>query len=222
MTVKKQTSKTIVPFVLLLLSSLLVSCTAFSGLAWPPDAKAKDRKESVTDTIPRIKELECRDIFEQARKEQWDSIKVADFGQPYVNSYPNTLADSIIEYAKLFLGTPYAAAGKGPNRFDCSGFTAFVFRHFGYELRATSKGQLDDGWKVVTRPDELRCGDLVFFGGRSKTREIGHVGIVVSNDPVRHSFTFIHASVRLGVTISGSTESYYYPRYITACRVLPE
>ena len=221
MSVHKQTSVTFVPFALLLLSSLLMGCTALSDMVRPRDA-SKNRAAYASDTIPRIKELEGRDIFEQARKEQWDSIQITDFGQPFNYSYPSTLADSIIEYAKLFLGAPYVYAGKGPNKFDCSGFTAFVFRHFGYELRASAKGQLDDGWKVITRPDELRCGDLVFYGGRSKTREIGHVGIVVSNDPDLHRFTFIHASVRLGVTISGSTESYYYPRYITACRILPE
>lgn len=221
MSVENQTSVSFVLFALLLLSSLLVGCTAFSGLVRPRDANKK-RAADANDTIPRIKELESRDIFELSRIGQWDSIQVSDFGLPYAYSYSNTLADSIIEYAKLFLGAPYVYAGKGPNKFDCSGFTAFVFRHFGYELRASAKGQLDDGWKVITKPDELRCGDLVFYGGRGKTREIGHVGIVVSNDPTLHRFTFIHASVRLGVTISGSTEAYYYPRYITACRILPE
>lgn len=221
MSVENQTSVSFVLFALLLLSSLLVGCTAFSGLVRPRDANKK-RAADANDTIPRIKELESRDIFELSRIGQWDSIQVSDFGLPYAYSYSNKLADSIIEYAKLFLGAPYVYAGKGPNKFDCSGFTAFVFRHFGYELRASAKGQLDDGWKVITKPDELRCGDLVFYGGRGKTREIGHVGIVVSNDPTLHRFTFIHASVRLGVTISGSTEAYYYPRYITACRILPE
>jgi hypothetical protein len=222
MRANKRISIVIVSFVLILLSSLLVGCTALTSLAQPRDANLRKRVELAGDIISRIKELESRDFFEQARREQWDSIRVTDFGQPYLYSYPNTLADSIIEYAKLFLGVPYMSAGKGPNKFDCSGFTSFVFRHFGYELRATSKGQLDDGWKVITKPEELRCGDLVFYGGRSKTREIGHVGIVVSNDPIRRRFMFIHASVRLGVTISSSTESYYVPRYITACRILPE
>lgn len=221
MSVDKQKSVAFVPFALLLLSSLLVGCTAFSGLVHHRDA-SKKRAAYASDTLSRIKELESRDIFELSRIGQWDSIQVTDFGLPYAYSYSSTLADSIIEYAKLFLGTPYVYAGKGPNKFDCSGFTAFVFRHFGYELRASAKGQLDDGWKVITKPDDLRCGDLVFYGGRGKTREIGHVGIVVSNDPALHRFTFIHASVRLGVTISGSTEPYYFPRYITACRILPE
>ena len=222
MRVYKRISILVVSFTFVLLSSLLIGCTAFSGLTQPRDVASNKRTEYTNDTIPRIKELESRDFFEQTRRKQWDSIQVTDFGQPYLYSYPNTLADSIIEYAKLFLGVPYMFAGKGPNQFDCSGFTAFVFRHFGYELRATSKGQLNDGWKVITKPDDLKCGDLVFYGGRSNTREIGHVGIVVSNDPVLHRFTFIHASVRLGVTISSSSEPYYVPRYITACRILPE
>ena len=217
----KQTSISIVPFALVLLSSLLMGCTAISSLM-RRDATPEKRVEYANDTIPRIKELQYRDFLEKAREEQWDSIRLTNYGQPFSYAYPSTLADSIVEYAKLFLGVPYVYAGKGPNKFDCSGFTAFVFRHFGYELRASAKGQLDDGWKVITKPDELRCGDLVFYGGRSRTREIGHVGIVVSNDPVRHRFSFIHASVKLGVTISISTESYYAPRYITACRILPE
>ena len=217
----KPTSISAVPFLLVLLSSMLMGCNAISGLVHR-DTDSNKRVEHANDTIPRIKELECWDFLEKAREEQWDSIHLTNYGQPYTYSYPNTLADSIVEYAKRFIGTPYVYAGKGPNKFDCSGFTAFVFRHFGYELRASAKGQLDDGWKVLTKPDELRPGDLVFYGGRGKTREIGHVGIVVSNDPVRHRFSFIHASVKLGVTISVSTESYYYPRYITACRILPE
>lgn len=217
----KQTSISAVPFFLVLLSSMLMGCNAISRLVHR-DTDSNKRVEHANDTIPRIKELECWDFLEKAREEQWDSIHLTNYGQPYTYSYPNTLADSIVEYAKRFIGTPYVYAGKGPNKFDCSGFTAFVFRHFGYELRASAKGQLDDGWKVLTKPDELRPGDLVFYGGRGKTREIGHVGIVVSNDPVRHRFSFIHASVKIGVTISVSTESYYYPRYITACRILPE
>ena len=217
----KPTSISAVPFLLVLLSSMLMGCNAISGLVHR-DTDSNKRVEYANDTIPRIKELECWDFLEKAREEQWDSIHLTNYGQPYTYSYPNTLADSIVEYAKRFIGTPYVYAGKGPNKFDCSGFTAFVFRHFGYELRASAKGQLDDGWKVLTKPDELRPGDLVFYGGRGKTREIGHVGIVVSNDPAHHRFSFIHASVRLGVTISVSTESYYYPRYITACRILPE
>lgn len=222
MRVDKRTIRLEIVSVSLVILSLLSGCTALSSLFHPHSANRNERREYAFDTVPRIKELEYRDIFEIAREQQWDSVHVAELGQPYLVTRYNTLADSIIEYAKLFIGVPYVRAGKGPNKFDCSGFTSFVFRHFGYELRATAMGQLNDGWKVIVKPDELRRGDLVFYGGRKKKRDIYHVGIVVNNDTVCHRFTFIHATVKLGVTISSSTESYYIPRYITACRILPE
>jgi hypothetical protein len=149
---------------------------------------------------------------------EWDSVLKA---MPTV-SFSELLADSIIEYAKEFMGVPYKPNGNGPNTFDCSGFTHFVFKHFGYKLKRTTEGQLLDGWDIITNPRELRRGDLVFFGGRKHPKNLGHVGIVVDNDPESNNFTFIHATVHLGVTISAVTEKYYQTRYLTACRILPE
>lgn len=132
------------------------------------------------------------------------------------------IADSIIDYAMNFNGIPYMPGGNGPDKFDCSGFTKFVFNRFGYQLTRTVLGQLKDGWKEIDDPAELRRGDLVFYGSRKNPKRLGHVGIVVNNDPANHYFTFIHATVKLGVTVSASTENYYRIRYLNACRVLPE
>ena len=134
----------------------------------------------------------------------------------------NLLADSIIDYAKKFTGVPYQSGGNGPKIFDCSGFTLFVFKHFGYSLKRTVVGQLHDGWKEIDNTSELRRGDLVFYGARRDPQRMGHVAIVVDNYPEEHYFTFIHATVKLGVTISKSDEKYYRIRYMTACRILPE
>ena len=131
------------------------------------------------------------------------------------------MADSIIEYAMNFIGTPYKPGGNGPDKFDCSGFSRFVFKRFGYGLTRTVLGQLKDGTEIED-PAELRRGDLVFYGSRKNPKHLGHVGIVVDNDVAGGRFTFIHATVKLGVTVSASTEKYYRIRYLTACRVLPE
>ena len=40
----------------------------------------------------------------------------------------------MISYAKKFMGTRYVRGGKSPKGFDCSGFTGYVFRQFGYNL----------------------------------------------------------------------------------------
>ena len=132
-----------------------------------------------------------------------------------------TLGDQVVAYARTFLGTPYKLGASGPRLFDCSGFTRYVFKHFGYEMTQYTGAQFKEGREVASFAD-LQKGDLVFFGQRGSVRNIGHVGIVVSIDEERGSFRFIHASSSGGVIESESTQSYYQMRYIGARRFLPD
>lgn len=171
------------------------------------------------DSLRLMETQRFHDSCEWVLQAEWDSVMKTL--APTV-SFSDLLADSIIEYAKTFKGVPYRHGGNGPKKFDCSGFTLYVFRHFGYKLKRTCVGQLRDGWKEIDDPADLRRGDLVFFGGRRNPSKMGHVAIVVDNYPDEHFFTFIHATVKLGITISRSNEKYYRIRYMTACRILPE
>lgn len=129
------------------------------------------------------------------------------------------LIADMLDYASKFEGTRYRLGASGPNRFDCSGFTSFVFSKFGYELSRTSREQVNNG-RVVAK-NELQPGDLVFFNGRrAGGTRIGHVGIVTSADNENGTFEFIHASTSKGVVVSKSTEAYYDKRYVKACRVI--
>jgi poly-gamma-glutamate capsule biosynthesis protein CapA/YwtB (metallophosphatase superfamily) len=127
---------------------------------------------------------------------------------------------NIIDFSKQFLGVPYRFGSKGIKSFDCSGFTAFVFGNFGYNIGATCISQIRQGIKVVK--EELQIGDLIFFKGRnSKSDKAGHVGIVVSNDE-DGNIKFIHACNR-GVIIDELNKApYYKQRYITGLRILTE
>jgi poly-gamma-glutamate capsule biosynthesis protein CapA/YwtB (metallophosphatase superfamily) len=127
------------------------------------------------------------------------------------------LAREIIEYSKKYLNHPYRRGTKGPKSFDCSGFTHYVFKHFGYDLNAGCTSQIHQGTKI--KKEELETGDLIFFKGRNaKSSRAGHVGIVVSNE--RGRISFIHACSR-GVIIEELDRSEYYkPRYITGLRVI--
>lgn len=122
----------------------------------------------------------------------------------------------MLDYALTFKGARYRSGSSSPKGFDCSGFTSYIFRQFGYTLNRSSRGQISDGRRVDR--DDLRPGDLVFFNGRSVGGRIGHVGIVTE---VKDShFKFIHSASSVGVTESKSTEPYYQRRYVGACRVL--
>ena len=113
-------------------------------------------------------------------------------------------SNSVVAYASNFLGTPYLWGGTTPSGFDCSGFTQYVYRHFGIRLGRTTYDQIKDG-NAVSR-DELQPGDLVFFGKGSPT----HMGIYVGNG------MYIHAP-RTGDVVKISPLS--RPDYITARRV---
>lgn len=88
----------------------------------------------------------------------------------------------IVGYAKNFLGRPYKWGGNGPNSFDCSGFTRYVYREFGITLPRTAASQMSVGSSVSR--SQLQPGDLVFFG---RGGNINHVGIYVGNNSYIHS-----------------------------------
>lgn len=141
-----------------------------------------------------------------------------DFASLYgeKQSEAETNASDLLAFADRFQGTKYLLGANGPNRFDCSGFTSYVFRHFGYNLARRASHQINDGEKVSK--GDVRPGDLVFFNGRSINGRIGHVGIIYDvND--NGTFTFIHASIH-GVRHNNSTDNYYARRYMGACRIL--
>ena len=135
------------------------------------------------------------------------------------NSY-TSVQNNLISYSRKFIGKPYRYAGKGPGSFDCSGFTSFVFREFGYNLNSSSEGQ-ERQFPTIDNTRDLKKGDLVFFEGRRGDGRVGHVGIVTENRP-DGTFRFIHASTNYGVIVSSSTEPYYASRYLRGGRVLEE
>ena len=149
-----------------------------------------------------------------------EDIRKATAGKP-LPGQPKELVDQLLDYAKSFLGVPYRLGASGPERFDCSGFTSYVFREFGYDLPHNSEKQFRDSQPVESFSD-LRKGDLVFFGANHSIRNIGHVGIIVEVDWDRGMFSFIHASTSNGVEIQRSTSPYFMMRYMGAGRVLKD
>ncbi|MBI2353523.1 MAG: C40 family peptidase [Deltaproteobacteria bacterium] len=112
--------------------------------------------------------------------------------------------------AERFVGIPYRWGGNNVvDGMDCSGFVRAVYNLCGVSIPRTSREQFSAG-EAVTR-DELRDGDLVFFG--SSQEKINHVGIYVG------SGRFVHAP-RQGEEIKVSTvdESYFERRFVGARR----
>jgi len=145
---------------------------------------------------------------------------ISDLSEKNTDVETSFFIDSLINFAQKYLKTPYRRGGNGINRFDCSGFTSFVYKNFGYPLLRTAAGQALMNGSAIPK-DSLQKGDLVFFKGRNaKQNRVGHVGIIYEVFP-DGTFSFIHASCKLGVTITNGTKEYYRTRYVTAKRIFP-
>jgi cell wall-associated NlpC family hydrolase len=140
------------------------------------------------------------------------TVSVSDDGSatpaPAAPSGPGTGASAAVESARAQLGKPYRSAGKGPDGFDCSGLTAYVFNAAGVSLGSSSYSQYGQGTSV--QRSEIQPGDLVFFD--SNGSGASHVGIATSPT------TMISATSH-GVKENSFTSGYWAAHYVGARRV---
>ena len=120
-------------------------------------------------------------------------------------------SSSIVSYAKSFLGCSYVYGAAGPNSFDCSGFTKYVYAHFGKSIPRSSASQYASCTKISK--SSLRAGDLVFFSNSSSGGSVGHVAIYMGNGQIIHA-----ANSSRGVCTDSLNSSYYTSHYIGAGR----
>ena len=93
----------------------------------------------------------------------------------------NNLRYGIANFAKQFIGNPYAYGGTSlTNGADCSGFTMSLYANYGYSIPrvATTQGAMG----IAVSESELLPGDLVIY-------TYGHAGIYVGNGLMVHAAT---------------------------------
>jgi cell wall-associated NlpC family hydrolase len=145
-----------------------------------------------------------------------ENKKLKDFlasGTEKVINTRNTSPDEIIKTAKQYLGVPHCMGGTTMKCIDCSGLLVAVFGKHGIQLPHNSEEQARYG-KIITRRDELKKGDLVFFIRSYKTRYfITHAGIYIGNNE------FIHTSSTVGVTITSLSDPWWTEKFIFGTRL---
>lgn len=116
---------------------------------------------------------------------------------------------TVVETAKNYIGSKYVYGATGPNSFDCSGFTLYIFKQHGVSLNRTAAAQYSNG--VAVSRDQLQPGDLIMFGKSG----INHVGIYIGGGQIVHA-----ANASRGVTTDTINSGYYNNNYVGARRVI--
>ncbi len=150
----------------------------------------------------------------------WHKISCSA-GSGYISSdyvYETSTAASsvgaqVADLARAYIGVRYSYGGASPNGFDCSGFTQYLYKQYGYSLIHSASSQYRSSGVYVARED-LQPGDLVFFSS-TPGGSITHVGIYLGNDEI------IHARYSIGrVAINELSQNYYNKNYVGAKRIV--
>jgi hypothetical protein len=123
----------------------------------------------------------------------------------------DAVAQDVIDVAASLIGRPYVWGAEGPNSFDCSGLTQYVYEQFGVQLprRAISQSKFGDA-----AGKRLRRGDLLFFSTDTRKSEVTHVGLYEGGG------VMIDASKSHGrVRRDDLSDAYWAERFMFARRV---
>lgn len=126
----------------------------------------------------------------------------------------------IITEAYEHLDKPYVYTAAGPNSFDCSGFTYYLFKTT-YDIQLPHSAYLqgyNDVYEKIETIDELLPGDIVCFDSDPRDQDKSdHVGLYLGDGE------FIHAAAdQKKVVISTLTEGFYNKCFSWGKRIISE
>ena len=171
--------------------------------------KSEIVKQEISDSIYygtiKLEEIieaeEAEEAEEAAKAAAQQQISSPNRGEITLETASSASGNAIVSYAYNFIGTPYVYGATGPDTFDCSGFTSYVYANAaGINITRTTYSQMGVGTPVSY--DQLQPGDLVFtYGG-------DHVGIYVGGGQ------YIHAPQPGDSVKVGNVTSFYCARRV--------
>ena len=111
-------------------------------------------------------------------------------GEGSSESISDEMMEKIIAQAERLVGVPYLWGGISAKGVDCSGLVRISYLMNGILLPRNASLQIFCGDKVPFGVENLRRGDLVFFGtpaAEGRKQRVTHVGIYIGNNHIIHS-----------------------------------
>ena len=117
-------------------------------------------------------------------------------------------------FARTLVGKTYRYGASGPNSFDCSGLTMYVYQKFGVKLPHKASIQFSSRYgTVIGSMSDLQAGDLVFFKNTAGPG-ITHTAIYVGGGKMVSANT-----PRTGVQLNSIGESYWRKHWAGGLRL---
>jgi len=162
-----------------------------------------------SDKVIKVPQKEVSRTTQTSTAKKKTTLNRGGSGIPLAGPVSSSEGSSVAAYAKKYVGYDYIWGAAGPNAFDCSGFTMYIYSKFGVSMPHSSRSQYTFG-SAVGR-EGLSPGDILFF---NTLGPISHVGIYIGGG------SFVHAAnSRTGVVISSMSEGYYAKRFVGARRI---
>lgn len=123
--------------------------------------------------------------------ERWLKVLLPEGGEAYIQSGDVVFERPLLSNAEMcalglrFLGLPYTWGGRSSFGYDCSGFVQMLYQAKGIALPRDSKDQISAKGFADVSLDDLKEGDLLFFG--FSLTEIRHVGVSLGGDQFLHT-----------------------------------
>ena len=140
------------------------------------------------------------------------SVKTKAKAESITSEIGSDLPPNLEQEISKFFGLRYRFGGEGRSGIDCSALVQQVYSDvFGVSLPRSSSEQSRLGSLDSVPRDDLKTGDLVFFGPNRK--QVNHVGMYLA------SGRFLHAARSEGVTISSLDDGYWKSRFMFSKRM---
>jgi cell wall-associated NlpC family hydrolase len=155
----------------------------------------------------------------EEREARWLEVRLPDDrsgwlqrGDVSFEAKPLTV-EAAIALSRRFLGLPYTWGGTSSFGYDCSGFTQMLCRRRGVLIPRDADLQAAWNGAVPVSREDLKPGDLLFFG--SAANHITHTGMYIGESKFINVTTWIHP-----VTQICDLGDAHWTRLLVACRRL--
>lgn len=197
-------------------STAIKEANSYSGVSQQAAAQEEKatREKAEKDAAAKATESKAK---VDSKKAKSDPVGTRNDIAPVANTSDIPAWVIAINWAQTKLGMPYVWGGESDAEggFDCSGLMQAAYAQAGIRLPRVAQDQYDTT-DVHPTENELRPGDLVFFGTR---HNLHHVGLYVGKDPKTGKSMMLHAPNSR--TVIKFSPVHYMSDYYGATRVSP-